>query len=353
EPIIVILFIVMIVYGLKRDRLDAITNIVGVSGVLFVVSNQIQINCGMQYIMRYNVWIEPILIFYVILKWNVIYKNSEQLYCYIGGVQAIYTLSIIIYLIIGTGAYSPAEFAPWTKIIMNNFPYLYNPTHGIFYSRALGSECYYSSLPVIYSDSNGYIHKILLSEEAEEIFYSDEWQLYNCEGEKIDKTKLNTITVDEGDYKYVNIKGKVKRIDDYELINEISLCSDEYNGNEYSIIGLSEPEDWGAWTDGNEMVIRMNVEEHNYDEYKLHMYINRVFYPPQELTILINDELVYSSTIEGEKNIYIACERPQTDEIVMKIKLPDAISPNETIGSNDFRKLGIGISEIFFWGRNE
>lgn len=152
EPVILILFIIMVVVGLKNNRRAALINGISVVGMLYIISNQFQINCGMQGIMRYNVWIIPIMIFYVIMNWKM--KMGWVLV----SVSAVYLSALLTYVNLG-GAYSCLQFAPWTKVILDHAPQLYNPTHGIFYSRASGGELYYSPGPVEYTDNNGVIKK--------------------------------------------------------------------------------------------------------------------------------------------------------------------------------------------------
>lgn len=63
EPLILIMFIALIIWGFKKYPKDAILNLLGVAGILFIITRQKQINSGMYGIRRYCVWIIPVLIF--------------------------------------------------------------------------------------------------------------------------------------------------------------------------------------------------------------------------------------------------------------------------------------------------
>lgn len=212
EPVILLLFLIMIIIGLKRCTREALINLIGVGSMIYIIANQLQINCGMQNIMRYNVWIIPMMIFFVICNWEKIWKTERALLL-AGLSETVITTVVISYILIGWGSFSCVQFAHWTNALMQAAPGLYNPTHGIFYSRALGGETYYHAEPIVYTTGDGRARKILLSKEAEEIFYSDSWLLCDENGNEIDKTTLKTVSVDEGDYKYINLTGNIYHIE--------------------------------------------------------------------------------------------------------------------------------------------
>ena len=203
EGIMLLLFMLMCVIMLWEKRADVLTTIAGLCGMLFIVAHQLQINSGMQKISRYNVWIIPAIVFFVIMRWDEAGKLSRL--CFFSILQCVLTGILMIWVMVGSGKYTYYEFAPWTEYVMDNVPMLYNPTHGIFYSRAEGMEAYYNDSPVIYASEDGEVKKILLSKEAEEEFYSDGYMLYEADGSIADKSALSTVKVDEGEFTYINI----------------------------------------------------------------------------------------------------------------------------------------------------
>ena len=341
EPIILLTFMVMIFWGIQKLSLNSVVNLIGITGIFYIISNQIQINCGMQNIMRYNVWIIPIMIFYVIINWEIIWKDSRYLIsCSLA--QAFYTTCIITYIILGSGGFDYKEFAPWTKLIMNNYPCLYNPVHGIFYTRASGMEMYYSDEPIAFRSQDGVIRKILLSKSAELAFYSGKWKLRNNEGRLMDKAILDKVIVDGGDFSYVNIPQDMYLAHSYQLGDIIYFYTDKCNVDSFHIKGLSWKEDWGRWTDGKEMKMIMDIES-NKPVLKAHINIESVFYKPQRLIIQVNEKTVLETVVDGKKILTFDFPNPENNIAIIKMLLPDAVRPKDVIKSTDPRMLGLGL----------
>ena len=122
----------------------------------------------------------------------------------------------------------------------------------------------------------------------------------------------------------------------------IYFYTDSYNANLYSAKGLSAKENWGSWTDGNELILHMTVTE-NSPALSAHMDIGSTFYQPQTVIIYVNDTEVYHNVIEGNQDIDFVFQPPQTGLINIVIKLPDAIAPSEVMNSSDSRVLGLGL----------
>ncbi|GFI01266.1 hypothetical protein IMSAGC005_00088 [Lachnospiraceae bacterium] len=144
EPIILAAFVVLIVIGIKRCPREAILNLVGVTGILYIIAHQRQINSDMQGIMRYCVWIIPIMIFFVVLKWRAGKENSRGLLM-ISIAEGAFTTVIVSYCTWFGGGYHFMQFSSWTKAIIDIAPQAYNPTHEIFFYRTGGGEKHYVS----------------------------------------------------------------------------------------------------------------------------------------------------------------------------------------------------------------
>ena len=346
EPIVLICFILMAIIGLKKYTRPIIINLVGVFGMLYIIAHQIQINSGMQNIMRYNVWIIPVLIFFIVMNLNIDKDNGKRLITVCVS-EAVFTTGIIGYIFAGGGSFGCYEFAPWTKVIMNSFPEIYNPTHGIFYSRASGVESYGSPKPVIYNNNAGYIRKILLSKEAEKVFYSENWTLVDSQGNSVDKNKLKTKMVDERQYKYINIKDNCQHLNEYKLGDKIFFASEDYNADDYVQSGISGKEEKMSWTDSDEVHIGMLLND-SAPLIKGHIDVVGTFYHPQEVTILINESEVFCNKIEGDQDIDFVFENPKNKIVNMTILLPDSLSPAKLRIPEDGRTLGISIKEMVF-----
>lgn len=204
-PVILILFIISIIIGLRKIKYKTILNIFALFGILYVISHQIQINSGMSGIMRYNVWIIPIMIFYIVLNREVLYKSDK--------VNSLFSISAIItlFVIFVSGGilcsnFNSNQFSPWSKLIMNNIPSAYNPYHGIFISRTTNMEAYSTDKPIIYSDNNGFVRKILIKKGTQEQLKSI---LFNGTDEDIEylNDKIKNLDLDK-EYQYINIEKK-------------------------------------------------------------------------------------------------------------------------------------------------
>lgn len=350
EPIILLAFGVLLIYGMLKKSLSAYFNFLAVFGMIYIVANQLQINCGMEGIMRYNVWILPCMIFYVVMNINTEIKPIR--FSFLIGAETIFTACMVIYTIWGSSEYhSYLSFAPWTKAIMDNYPELYNPSRGIFYSRAIGQEMYDNDKPICYVTSDAYLRKVCLSKEARKIFYSDDVVLIDETGGMVDKNSLVTVRIDKGDYEYLNTRENVFLAKKYALNDTIWFYTDLYNANDYVAFGKSFREDWGTWTDGDKLVMLAYIPEAD-SMVKMHIDVANTFYRPQNITVLVNGTSVYNAVIEGETEIEFKFESNEVYFYKIEILLPDSIRPTEVSESKDSRDLGIALRSVSFsWGK--
>ena len=350
EPLILIAFIILVCIGLFKNTRMAIMNLLGLGGILFILGNQKQINSGMQNIMRYNVWLIPIMMFYVVMNWKQTIPKRRYLAGSVCLSEVIITTLVIAYVTWGGGSYSCNGFAQWTKWVMDFAPGLYNPTHGIFYSRVLGGETYYMETPVMYCNADGFVRKILLSKEATHNIAEEQWEYIEYDKHKpIDLLSYKRTKIDEGDYEYINLTGKIIRVFDYSLGNSIICYSEDSNILDYATCGVSQAENWGSWTDGDSVCINMALnDEEICSQIRAYIDVTGTFYQPQRVNALINDSEVYSAVIEGDQDIEFVFNWPEDGIVNMKILLPDSRQPSELGLSMDSRDLGIGLREIVF-----
>lgn len=348
EPIILVLFLIMTVIGFKKCTQSSIINFISLVGILYVIANQRQINCGMQFIMRYCVWIIPIMVFYIVMNWEKCFARSGAVA--VSAIQSAFTLLISCYCIFGGGYYTNLQFANWTKKILDTMPSIYNPSHGIFYSRysrIYNFESYYSQFPKIYTSSDNKVRKILLSNLAEERFFSDEYVLYDEDTNTIvDKNQIKKHYIDEGEFCYLNFNGNIGCYTVPPSDNTILFYADNYNADKYVINGLSRPENWGSWTDGDSVC--MNVFANTDEEYFVcNIDVAKVFYQEQNVDVWVNDELVFSGVVsDGNDDIRFIFKNPKNGLIKMRIDIPDSSRPSDVLDSSDTRKLGIGLSSM-------
>lgn len=346
EPIVLIAFLAMIIYGMYRKKKAAWLNFLAIVGMLYIIANQKQINCGMEGIMRYNVWILPVMIFYTVLNMAMVDKKACIFICF----EAIFTTFMVVYTIWGSPNYKrelnrELQFTPWAKTIMNNYPEIYNPFHTIFYSRVCGEQKHDSNKPTVYITPDGKARKILLSKQAEPVFYSEACILTDGMKKIVDKNTIKRKRIDQGDYHYLNLKGDIYYARRYNLGNTISLYQDDYNADEYIISGISQGEDWGSWTDGERLFMNLYIPD-NKLMYKGELDVVRNFYHSQRMIILINDETVYDSVIESPQKVTFSFENNNLGIYRVEIHLPDAVRPTDVMESQDSRRLGVGLRAV-------
>lgn len=350
EPLILIAFIVLMLLGFKKYPRDALLSLLGIIGILFIITRQKQINSGMQGIMRYCVWIIPIMIFFVVIHWQS--TNGRRYGLLIAAVaESLFTATLVSYCVWFGGAYNGLRFSDWTEVLIDVAPQIYNPTHSIFYSRTTGIELYDSPVPVVYENGQGYVRKILLSKTAETQFFDTSFVLVDEEKRnQIDKSALRGCPVDEGDYTYYNFNGKIRwlkgGLESFTLGNvsdTIYFDLEHYNADTFVRKGISVKEDWGSWTDDQEVVIYFAVADASVSDVGIYIDVVDTFYHPQSVTALINGIEVYQNTVEGDMDIEFTFENPGTDIIELTLLLPDAVSPSEMADVNDLRELGLGL----------
>ena len=252
---------------------------------------------------------------------------------------------IIPICLTNVGKYNSNQFAPWTKIIMNHFPSIYNPTHGIFYSRALNEETYYSLEPVAYMSDDGYIKKVLLSNEAEEKVKSSMFSFVDENG-KIDYSDMDIYSIDDGEFKYINFNTKVDFGMTYNYGDEIWFYSELYNANKY-VKGISVKEELMSWSDGNLMAITFYNDE-QVKKVAASMEILGVFHQPQRVRLIVNNEIVKETIVSKKEKIEFEFYKTDSPLIKVIVELPDAIAPSAIMKSDDTRVLGIAIQKMHF-----
>lgn len=232
-PVILILFFIFVLIGFYKRTYNTVLQLIGIIGIFYVICNQKQINSGMNGIMRYNVWIIPIMIFFIIM-------NKEAFLLKDKFINKILICSALItsYIFLVSGnficsQFSAVQFSPWTKMIMNNIPEIYNPYHGIFITRTLNQESYSINYPVIYRDYDDYVRKILVTEDtAKQLNH----MFINGSIEDISYLNKEVSEISGDSYKYINLNKKIK-IKIYSFIEEFNVDSNinySYLGGVYN-----------------------------------------------------------------------------------------------------------------------
>ena len=187
EPIQLIMFISIMLYGLFKRDIDSWLNCVTLIIILSVCATQVNYNSDSSGMNRYIVWINPLIIYYIVNSFKLFSdsKKRNALECIV-----IFSSIITIGTILLTGGYtykySYVEHNPVAKFVLDKYPNLYNPPSELFAERTIHKEGnFYDDLPIIYRNNEDIITKVLLSEEYLSEFL--ETIDYNHEGLMISK----------------------------------------------------------------------------------------------------------------------------------------------------------------------
>lgn len=352
-PLIVIIFIVQIILVIRKKIWYVFLHILSIGGIYFIVSHQIQINSDMEGIMRYNVWVIPILIFFIIyngdiFSWSSFFKKTLT-------ASAAITM-VVICLAMGLfhgnrRTFVPLDFAPWTEIILKYVPRLYNPYQGIFISRTVHREQYGSSIPIVYKDSEGYIRKILMPRTKDlglQIIGSDEDKDYlaDCINSLKDK-----------EYQYISIPYS-KKLKAYKLLNEFDSQTIDVKDTTYILDGIYESEGDYCWIQPDVM-IGLNADAFDGSDLRLtYMFPdiikNNIDTDDCSLDIFVNGVLVRQvdlnqiSTTEYQEVIIPAADLTRGDDglMVLELKTNVSVIPFEKKWSIDKRILSLRLQYV-------
>jgi len=170
-------------------------------GTVFAFSLMTHINCGMLFCARYIAWSYPMLIFIAVVFGFDLFKTSVSKWTAL----ALTYCSLFIFVLFNVN-YNYVVVNPFTKLVWNNFPALYNPLPSTFYSRVLHIDGAYDikTVAAYHDETNGRVRKILLVGNEE-----NKAQLINnyvCMKGNEDEF-INTVMdiPNDGEFHYINI----------------------------------------------------------------------------------------------------------------------------------------------------
>ncbi|MCQ2516775.1 MAG: hypothetical protein MJ094_07930 [Saccharofermentans sp.] len=334
SALIVPTFIVLIVINLfLRERvLSTVLNLSAVLLMLVIISQELHINCGMSFIMRYNVWMLPIYAFFVVYNLRKIWQGIA-----IVGGSTLWALAIILVMFTSGLTNCYLSFTPIGEFVLNRFPTLYNPPVGIFYSRTLGLESYYCKDPVAYRDRDGNVLKILMSGDAIDSLNNGEWVLLNGE-------YPSASTVCGPHFIYFNYSEEGVRLVPNTNILDFSNMSETDTSYILSEVGI---EGDNLLMYGNTLHIRNYMMPGVYNG---SLGISNVFGGVQNITISINGSTVYTGPVSMEDDrISFDFEVDETCVCDMEIDAPSALSPSSVDpNSNDDRVLSLYLTDFVY-----
>ncbi len=351
-PYFTVLLTVGILLGIlaiKKREIRFIKFFAAFLGTMMAYSLMWHINCGISGISRYNAWNTVIIIFAIVLYYDVIISTESVKRICRG---ALYTGIILTGTIVFV--YNPYRalatnytyMTPVAKVVLQYMPELYNPLFSTFNNRVNhldGGYNYWDYTPIIYADEEGYIRKILADSTNKEELRKT---LYSATGDELWlEGKINSL---DGTARYINVSRghKVIKASEYELGTMLHFDYNKNNVDSYVIKGIGGREEWGTWTEGHTALMRFRTES---DCKEITGVIDGIaFNGVQRVEIYVNDEIVFNDGSFSGGTIEFNFKNPGSRKpIEMRIELPDAISPM-AFGSSDARVLGLGIQEMSF-----
>ncbi|MBR6484068.1 MAG: hypothetical protein IKT14_03525, partial [Clostridiales bacterium] len=238
-PVMVIGFAAVAIASLitKVNLRKTVLYVLAVLGMLFIVAFERQINCGMNGIMRYCVWIFPILFFYFVLNFDFAFRNYK-LFHVLSGLSAVLTAIIMSLFLWGPFVYGQNDFSPLAKLVLSTCPSVYDPPVGIFYSRCCEHELYYSEDPVSFYDSEGYSRKIIVSKEALNKLKDGSWLIVDDDLNALDINDIDMKEYLKGEIWYIDLQKGYRlysisdKIDYYRESNDVPRGSGMYKDSE-------------------------------------------------------------------------------------------------------------------------
>jgi len=352
-PLVVVIFFLQMILLLGKKPWDVFLHVLAVGGIYYVLSHQIQINSDMDAMMRYNVWVVPILLFFVVyngdvFSWAVWFKRGIG----ISLVMTVLVMNLSNGLKFGIiNVFGSLEFAPWTTAVLKYAPDLYQPYHGIFISRTLNYEQYRTSDPIVYSDSQGNARKLLIPRSQirglviEGTHEDKEW-LTNKFGELKDK-----------EYQYISIPYN-KQIKVLKALDEFNPEIMNQSNNMYLVKGIHANEGSFCWTEPS-VELKMNPKAFKERDFVVvymldPIVVDTVDGKKTSIELYINDELITRVDVDTipvgqyQKLSIKSSDLPAIDNDFWNIKLRTNLcfNPHESGFGDDNRNLSLRLQHI-------
>lgn len=205
-PICLILFFILFFIGVYKFNFKSFLYIIGFFGVIGAYAINYHINCGMSGIARYNVWVFPIAIFFIVTQYHVIIKSNFGKNIVV--ILLLISSCVTLFVVKGYGMFRPAVsdqyMTPIAMKVLDSYPSLYCPYPYTFVSRVTHVNGGYNyTEPVIYKSSNGYVRKVLVTSES--VALLGKILIGNNEDMKFLKKEIERIQVGKGFY-YINFE---------------------------------------------------------------------------------------------------------------------------------------------------
>ena len=347
---LLIFFILEIISIVKRKEYRYSCMFIACIGIMLAYSLHVHINCGMAGIARYNVWNSAFICIAVpyfvgnIIEGKVIIKILQWA---MGAGIAL--TSIVLFNTWKTPDSSYTYMMPVARFVLDHFPSLYNPYQLTFYNRVehIDNDSGYIPVPIIYSDSKGFVRKILVDQASA----SD--VAFRLTGNTDDMEWLHARLYNVVETTYISVGKKYSLRETTPIpIETIWLSGEEWNGEQYIASGISSNEYTHTWTDGDEIVFYPLHFESDLSEnsYCMRLSLAGIFTGEQQIIVVVNGNEIYNEVISDRSEIRIPFSMSEDRVLDMLIRLPKAAAPNQMNDKEplDNRQLGLALTSIVF-----
>lgn len=348
-PVMLVLFVITCIKAYSKGYHYMLYTLFGVIGTIFAYSLTIHINCGMAGMARYNVWLLPVIIMCVIFSISDVFssRNGKIAVVWLSAFSIIWCFSIVAQTASSLHAGAYIYWTPLAETVLDNAPQLYDPLPSTFMSRTQHKDgCYDISEPVIYTNKEGYVRKMLVPagmlDQSRQMLWISEKDEQHFEKECSKITGKN-------EAEYLNFGADTHIVPagiPYEIGEKVDVVSGEPESvSDYFISGLSFDEGDYAWTDGNKVKFEALIENVT-EDVEMQMEIKWIYGSEQRMIIRCNGHDIFSDTIYAGRSMVdflIPADYIDNGRLVLDIEYPDAVSPFEMDQSNDSRVLAIAI----------
>ena len=350
-----LLWLILLIWSRKRKRNAGMLYMLSAAflGVICAYSLHFHINCGMEGIARYSAWTAPIFLFAIVTQYEEVFFNQtvRRFFCAATVIGAVSTASVLLWFY-SCNHLSHLQYSPLAAKVLENYPFLYHPYPYTFIARTQHIDGGYwgneDKSAFYYEDTDGYIRKILASDETKS--YLSEHLAGTPEDVAIVRERLEEAKY----FEYVNLEKKIEVFVDKDYPDAFYPAEDDTLLGKSK--GIYEREGDKHWF-SNDAAIVLNGEKIRDIGIEIEYYVMREMidkYSGETLTgeIYCNKELVGTMDLSKEGHHVITIEPDKLPECEtgyyrIRIKSRYYLQPSlDAEGGSDVRKLCILVPYI-------
>ncbi len=130
-----------------------------------------------------------------------------------------------------------------------------------------------------------------------------------------------------------------------EILKDTKTCyGNDESSEKYQILGFSGKEDGYTWTDGNTASMLMYLTDAKAgEECSGKFELDGVFNDAQRVLIFVNNDRVFEDKISDKEDIDFNFTVPNSHMVVIRMELPDAVSPVDVGEGTDTSALALKV----------